>query len=237
MLPASSPSFLQSQIGFSALPDSKMLVTKGWRSGGDMFGCAWCRDLITYIERCTTDWVFLTPAKVIIHNVICVHDTNRPIDMKNKLKIFEIYELHPKRSTSVSQSKKCRESAPARCRSTVANVSQRVLELGHEGNEEWKWFNLRLRLTALTHTDAVGIWVRVCFGLTVPMYTIHVCILYMYVCVDIIYIYTYLRISFVLIDTLLVGCFWYALETERYSGIQTFSCTLSMTYDLLCHRW
>ena len=74
---------------------------------------------------------------MIIHNVICVHDTNRPIDMINKLKIFEIYELHLKRSTSVSQSKKCRkcrESAPARCRSTVANVSQRVLELGHEGN-------------------------------------------------------------------------------------------------------
>ena len=60
-----------------------------------------------------------------------------------------------------------------------------------------------------------------------------------------IYIYTHIPIctSFVLIDILLVGCFWYAVETERCSGIQIFSCTLPMIsyvtddrYPLKCGR-
>lgn len=48
---------------------------------------------------------------------------------------------------------------------------------------------------------------------------------------------------FVLIDILLVGCFWYAVETERYSGIQIIYCTVPMIshvtddrYPLKCGR-
>lgn len=144
---------------------------------------------------------------------------------------------HLQRSTSVSQSK---QKMP---KNGTPPGADRPLPTFHKGS--WssvtavtqrgslpKWFFLHLRLSALTHTDAVRIWVKEvvfwCDGAFV-MYT-HVCI----------YIYIHTPISsyvYIICVDWYIACWMLLVCCGNREILRYPDNLLHSTYDFPCHRW